>query len=334
MIPTKTSPIRSRILIALIAAPLLASTGCELELIGEYLPLEEDDFVPMRHVAAVSDDQDHVFVASAVTGGLRVVSSDGDLIDEFVLNAHWRPIAAATYHGPAFEFAGVEQSDAAVIVLHANGIILPWFHHAGELRYHLPGWMNAVNWPVLGEVQFIDVDMSPEGSTWVLAEETSPTGQTTVFAYQDLDENGNYTSGGSKSMHEPKSVALAYDPHADTITVAFSRTDDRDVTLKEFDHFTLVNDRTLPDVLEVTDLEVLAGWHYVGVLACDDAACDEHTAQLQVRDSNLDLDDALDVATEAVALEVPPLPLNQQSTVDVWRAGRAPWQLSQYDAVP
>lgn len=320
----------SRSLFAFLAVPLLASAGCELDLIAEHLPIAQEDFFPTRHVAAISDNHEHVFVASSTSGALKLVSSNGNPTDEWTLSSPWLTRAAATYYGPDFQASGFDQHNEAALVLHENGSILPWFHHGGQLGFHWAGRIVVPASPanVVG-VSYLDVDQSHDGVVFVLTHEVLQAGggQARIWR-RALD--GSWTS--VTGLDKP--ATLAYDQHVNDVTVAYTRTSNRDITLEEYDEDLSFNrTRTLPDLRQVDDFEVLGGWFYMGVLTCDNAPCTDSTREFQIRDSNLDLDDAVGVATEGVALDLPPFPLDIDSNVDVWRVGRADMQLSEYDVV-
>ena len=310
--------------------PLLAFAGCELELIAEHLPIAQEDFFPAKRVAAVSDNHEHVFVASTATGALKLVSSNGNPTDEWGLSGGWLAAAAATYYGPDFQAFGLQQHNEAALVLHDNGSILPWFHHGGALSFHWAGRIVVPSSPAnVSGVNYLDVDQSHDGVVFVLTHEflAAGGGQARIWR-RALD--GSWTS--VTGLDKP--AALAYDQHLDDVTVSYTRTSNRDITLQEYDEDLSFNrTRTIPDLRQVDDFEVLAGWFYMGVLTCDNAPCTQSTREFQVRDSNLDLDDAVGLATEAVALDLPPFPLDIDSNVDVWRVGRAATQLSEYDVV-
>ncbi|MGH1342842.1 MAG: hypothetical protein ACRBN8_14870 [Nannocystales bacterium] len=320
----------SRTLIALLALPLLGSAGCELELIAEHLPLADGLVYPDRHVAAVSDNHEHVFIASAVNGTLNLVSTNGTPRDEFSLSDAWRPLGAATYYGPDFEASGFWQHNEAALVLHRNGSILPWYHHGGELGFHWAGRIVVpAAPPTVASVTYNDVDQSRDGVVFVLADESrvDGTAQSRIWR-RGLD--GSWTS----VVGPEKSSALAYDQHLDSLTVSYTRTDVRDITLREYgEDLSFTRSRTIPDLDEVRDFEVLAGWFYIGASACENASCTERTREFQVRNTSLALSDVVAVEVEAVALDLPPFPLDLDSNVDVWRAGPAASQLAEYDVV-
>lgn len=324
---TKDVSFRSLLLLAM---PVVLAAGCDLELIEEHLPIEDDDFFPVRHVAAVSDNHEHVVVASATTGELRLVSSNGNPTDEFGLSSTWRPTGAATYYGPDFDYSNINQANEAVIVLHANGTVLPWFHHGGQLLYHWAGRITVPASPVnVSGVEYLDVDQSHDGVLFVLTNEFLSAGGTQARIWRrDLDGTWDSVVG----MEKP--TALAYDQGVDDITVVYTETSNRDVTLEEYDEDLSFNrTRVLPDIREVGDLEILGGWLYLGVLSCTNAACDQIEREFQLRNASLGIDDTVPLATEGVALDLPVFPLNGDSQVDVWRVGRASSQLSEYDVI-
>lgn len=326
MITTDVS-FRSLLLLAL---PTMLAAGCDLELIGEHLPIEDDDFVPERRVAAISDNHEHVVVASSATNTLRLVSSNGNPTDDFPLPLTWRPIGAATYYGPDFDFGNINQANEAVIVLHQNGAVLPWFHHGGQLRFHWNGLIQVPPSPAnVAAVSYLDVDQSHDGVLYVLTHEFLAAGGDQARIWRrDLDGTWDSVAGADKP------AALAYDQGVDDVTVVYTRTSNRDVTLEEYDEDLSFNrSRTLPDLAQVSDLEVLGGWLYLGVLSCANAACNETERELQLRDANLGIDATVPLATEGVALDLPPFPLDLDSNVDVWRVGRAQTQLSEYDVI-
>ena len=324
---TKDASFRSLLLLAL---PTMLAAGCDLELIGEHLPIEDDDFFPARHVAAISDNHEHVVVASATTTTLRLVSSNGNPTDDFPLPLSWRPTGAATYYGPDFDFANINQANEAVLVLHQNGAVLPWFHHGGQLRFHWNGLVQVPPSPVaVTGVDYIDVDQSHDGVLYVLTNEFLAGGGDRARIWRrDVDGTWDSVAGTDKP------TALAYDQGTNDVTVAYTRTSNRDVTLEEYDEDLSFNRaRVLPDIAEIGDLEVLGGWLYLGVLSCANAACNQVDREFQLRDANLGIDATIPLATDGVALDLPPFPLDLDSHVDVWRVGRAQTQLSEYDVV-
>ncbi|MBV1858389.1 MAG: hypothetical protein KUG77_08250 [Nannocystaceae bacterium] len=315
--------------LSLLALVSSLSLGCELELVAEYLPAAEENIHPAYRVAAVSDNHEFLFIASATTGELKMMGTNGTEVDEFALSSTWRPVAAATYYGPDFDAFGIGQANEAGLVLHANGSILPWFHHGGQLRYHWDGVIAVPASPAGGTRTVVDVDQSKDGVLFVLTEESPAAGGPQSRLWR-RETDGTWTSvvGASKVS------AMAYDQHTEDVTVALTRTSARDVTLVEYDDdLSYRRSRTVPDLRAVTDFEVLAATFYMGVHTCGNAQCTSGDPELQIRDLNLALDDSDAVRAEAIALDLPPFPIDADSNIELWRAGADVMQVGHYDVI-
>lgn len=319
----------AKLRLSILALAVSASAGCELELVDEYLPSAEENIYPAARVAAVSDNHEFLFIASAIAGDLRLVGTNGVERDTFPLVPVWRPVAAATYYGPDFLDSGINQANEAGLVLHQNGSILPWFHHGGQLDYHWAGRVVVPASPSGGTRSFVDVDQSKDGAIFVLTEENPAAGPPQSRLWRRAT-NGTWTS----VVGDEKVTAMAYDQHNEDVTVALTRTSARDVTLVEYnDDLSPHRTRTLPDIREVRDFEVLASTYYMGVVTCGNALCTTGDSEVQIRGLDLSLEDADGARGEAVALDLPPFPLDADSNIDLWRAGPGVMQLGHYDVI-
>lgn len=303
--------------------------GCELELVDEYLPSAEENLYPMPRVAAVSDNHELFFLASAISGELKMMGTNGAELDTFSLTNVWRPVAAATYYGPDFDGFGINQANEAGLVLHNNGYVLPWYHHGGQLHYHWDGRVVVPAVPGGGTRSMVDVDQSKDGVLFVLTEEFPASGLPQSRLWR-RDTDGTWTS----VVGEQKAQAMAYDQHTEDVTVSLTRTSARDVTLVEYnDDLSFRRSRTISDLFAVMDFEVLAGTFYMGTIPCANAVCSPGTAELQIRDLNLAVEDTVDVRGDALALDLPPFPVEADDNIDLWRAGSGLMQVSHYDII-
>ncbi|MCH9680992.1 MAG: hypothetical protein K0V04_06140 [Deltaproteobacteria bacterium] len=299
-----------------IAVGLLCLGGCEFDELAAFAPTAAP-FLRVTHVAAVSRNHEQVFMAGW-NEGLMVMSSTGNLIDSYSLSSTWTPIGAATYRGPNFQLLGTNQHAESALVLHANGVVLPWFVHAGGLHYH---WAGAIAPPpVLPGVTSVaprDVDQADDGTIFVLnAEQT--TGGPGARLWR-RDPSGVW----SNTVEDQKATIVAYDQHADQVVVGRAPSMSREVELVVYDGSALTQQTvyTRSDVHELRDLEVFGGYYFLGMSMCYGLPCNANEPRLEVRSGAFALDDFADVEVGALALQLPPLPVGLGDTAELWRVG-------------